>query len=580
MNGHRAGGLSHRAVPLHWSSLFGVVSLACLTVLAVTGAILAFYFEPSSETVRYDGSYPLLQDVPVSAAYAGTLHISLDVPGGLLVRQAHHWAALVLPAALMVQMLATFFTGGFRRPRQWSWVLLALTFLIVLGGGWSGYGLPDDQLAGTGLRIAQSILVGIPLVGSRASFLLLGGEFPSQAIERMYWLHVAIVPAAILGVLVLRLVVVLRRRPAQFPGPGRTERNIIGLPLAAVAVRALGLFIITTGVLVLLAAVITINPVWKYGPSSTGHASAGSQPDWYTGFLDGSLRLVPSGWETTALGGTVPLGVLVPQVVVGGFLAVVVLWPFLEVHVSGDQREHHLLDRPREHPTRTGLGVAGLTFFVTLWAAGATDLVTLWFGFSFEHQVVALRTLLVLGPLVAFQLTRQLCRDLLARKAMDAVHGYETGRIMRDVHGGYTELHAPVKTTTSALDPPPVPAGQVDRPNEAARTPRTTAAPPRMCGHPRATEWRDEHGPHHLSRVRATCRGRVARCAREHRRPHRACANHLPAASLVLSPGRPAHPQELTSGRRHAQTGVPMKRRRTPAYDTSRKRDHRRTLTC
>lgn len=433
-----------RAVPLHWTTLLGVISLACLVVLAATGVVLLFFFEPSSDTVSYDGSYSLLQGVPVSEAYASTLYISLEVPGGLLIRQAHHWAALVLPASLILQMLATFFTGGFRHPRQWSWVLLGLTFVLVLAGGWSGYGLPDDQLAGTGLRIADSILIGTPVIGERMSFLLLGGEFPGLAIERMYWLHVAIVPATLLGVLALRFRLALRRLPAQFPGRGRSQRVVVGLPLRAVIVRASGLFLIAAGALFGLAAAVTINPVWRYGPSSTGHASAGSQPDWYTGFLDGSLRLVPPGWEVSAFGSTVPLGILLPQAVVGGFLAVVVLWPFFEARATGDYRPHHILDRPRDRPTRTAFGVAGIVLFVTLWGAGATDLVTTQFSISFEHQVMALRTLVFLGPLVAFQLARALCIALVAKDREDAAHGYETGRIMRSTDGGYTEILAPL----------------------------------------------------------------------------------------------------------------------------------------
>ena len=146
--------------------LFGIVSLSCFVVLAVSGIILLFFYDPSTDMVRYGGSYPQLQGVPVSKAYDSTLHLSLDVPGGLLVRQVHHWAALVLPGSLLLQMLCTFFTGGFRRPRQWSWVLLVLTFLLALAGGWSGYALPDDLLAGTGLRIVEGILVGIPIIGS------------------------------------------------------------------------------------------------------------------------------------------------------------------------------------------------------------------------------------------------------------------------------------------------------------------------------------------------------------------------------------------------------------------------------
>lgn len=189
---------------------------------------------------------------------------------------------------------------------------------------------------------------------------------------------------------------------------------MVGLPYSAVAVRALGLSFVTSGVLVLLAGLVSVSPVWRYGPSSAGHASAGSQPDWYTGFLDGALRLVPSGWEVTTLGGTVPLAVLIPQAVVGGFVGLIGLWPLLEARVARDRSDHDLLDRPREHPTRTAIGVAGLVFFLILWGAGATDLVTTHFHIAFEHQVVALRVLLVVGPPLAFHLIRKLCVALTA----------------------------------------------------------------------------------------------------------------------------------------------------------------------
>jgi ubiquinol-cytochrome c reductase cytochrome b subunit len=433
-----------RVVPLHWTMLFGVISLACLFTVTATGVVLLFFFDPSSDTVRYSGSYPLLQGVPVSRAYDSVLHVSLDVPGGLLLRQTHHWAALVLLASLTLQMLCTFFTGAFRRPRHRSWVLLVATFLLALGGGWSGYGLPGTELSGTGLRIAQGILVGLPVVGSRASFLLLGGEFPAHVGERLYWLHIAVVPALLVLVLAVRLRQSLRRKPAQFPGAGRVESNVVGLPLKAVLARATGLFLITTGVLTLMGGLLTINPVWVYGPLSTEHASSGSQPDWYTGWLDGGLRLAPSGWDLSILGGVLPLGILIPQALAGAFLTLIVAWPFLEERATGDHGAHHLLDRPREHPNRTAFGVAGLVFFVTLWGAGSTDLVATQLQISFEYQVLALQTALVVGPLVAFQLTRAICLALQAREHEAAEHGFETGRIVRAPDGAYSEVHAPV----------------------------------------------------------------------------------------------------------------------------------------
>jgi ubiquinol-cytochrome c reductase cytochrome b subunit len=429
-----------RGVEGHFSSLLGVVSLSCLLVLTVTGVILTFFYDPSSTTVRYRGSYAPLEGVPVSRAYASTLHLSLEVRGGLLVRQAHHWAALVLPASLMLQLLCAFFTGRFRRPRHWSWVLLCLTFLLALGAGWSGYGLPDDQLAGTGLRIFEGIVVGIPVIGTWATFVVFGGEFPGQIVERLYWLHVLVIPALLVVVLALRLRLSARDRSRRL----RLRNGVLAL-------RSAGMGLITAGVLVLMAGFLTISPIWLHGPSSTGDASSGSQPDWYMGFLDGALRLVPAGWELELLGGTVPLGLLVAQGLVGAFLGTVLLWPFLEARVTRDRAEHDVPDRPRMRPTRTAFGVAGIVFYGTLWAAAASDIVATQLHVSFERQVLALRGLLVLGPPVAFYVTRQICLGLVAQERDRARHGIETGRIVRSPEGGYSEIHEPLPPDDRAI---------------------------------------------------------------------------------------------------------------------------------
>ncbi|KQZ10762.1 ubiquinol-cytochrome c reductase cytochrome b subunit [Agromyces sp. Root1464] len=436
--------LRHRVVPLHWSNLFGVVALACLAVVTVTGVVLMFHYTPSSATVAYDGAYPTLHGAQVSEAFASTMHVSFEVPGGLALRQAHHWAALLLPAALLAQLLVTFFTGAFRRPRRAGWVLLFLLLIAALAGGWSGYALPDDMLSGTGLRIVEGITLGIPVVGTWLKDLLFGGAFPGDIIERLYPLHLVVVPAMI-ALLVVRVALLARHRPPQFAGPGRTEANVVGLPLFPnAAARAGGLFLIVAGMLMLIAATVTINPIWLYGPASPGDAGAGSQPDWYTGFLDGALRLVPPGWEFVALDRTWTLAVLVPLAVIGAFLLVVAVYPFLEERITGDRGEHHMLDRPRNMPTRTGIGVAGVVFYATLWAAGSADLIADAFSLTIEGVVLTLQVALIVGPAIGFTITRRVCLGL-QRKDRDVVlHGFETGRIVRLPGGEYVEVHEPV----------------------------------------------------------------------------------------------------------------------------------------
>jgi len=440
---HLARSVRERAVPGHWTFLLGSVSAACLTVLVVTGIFLVVYYDPSSQTVTYHGTFGPLQGVEMSKALNSTLHISLDVRGGLLMRQAHHWAALVLAASLTLHMLSIFFTGAFRRPRHWRWVLLFVVFLLALAGGWSGYALPDDALSGTGLRIFEGILIGTPVVGTWLTGLIFGGEFPGEIVTHLYWVHVLVVPLALLPVLGLRLRLLYQQRPAQYAGPGRTEDNVVGLPFRAAAVRAAGLFVVSAGLLFAMGGLLTVAPVWLYGPSSPSYASAGSQPDWYTGFLDGALRLSP-GWDVTWRGATLPLGVLLPQALVGSFLLIVAIYPFLERRLTGDRSAHNILDRPRDAPRRTGVGVAGLVFFGTLWTAAGSDVIATHFHISFESEVEVLRCTLIVGPILAYWLTRQICLGLQARDHDVVRHGVETGRLFRRPDGGYAEARSPL----------------------------------------------------------------------------------------------------------------------------------------
>ncbi|MGO4592249.1 cytochrome bc complex cytochrome b subunit [Leifsonia sp. 2TAF2] len=437
--------LRGRRVPLHWTNMFGVVALACILVVFVTGFVLMFVYTPSSTRVTYDGPYLPLAGAEMSKAMRSTLRISFEFPGGLLLRQAHHWAGLLLPAAIMLQLAVTFFTGAFRRPRRLSWLLLFGLLITALLGGWSGYALPDDMLSGTGLRIVEGIVLGIPVVGTWLSALLFGGEFPGRIIENLYPIHVAVVPVLLVVLLAARWRSAYVTKPAQFAGPGRTEDRIVGVPvLPDLAARAGGLLAIATGAIVLLAATVTISPIWLYGPSSPGDASAGSQPDWYTGFLDGALRLVPPGWEFEWLGRTWTLAILIPLAVVGLFLLAIAVYPFVEEWVTGDHRDHHLLDRPRNEPTRTGIGVAGILFYASLWGAGSADLVATHFHLTVESVVAAYQVLVVLGPIVAFVVTRRVCLALQKRDRDILLHGYESGRIVRLPGGEYVEVHGSV----------------------------------------------------------------------------------------------------------------------------------------
>jgi ubiquinol-cytochrome c reductase cytochrome b subunit len=459
--------LRHRAQPTTWSLLWGTVSAGCFAALLLTGVILMVFYDASGELITYGGSYALLRGTAMSRAFASTLSLSFDVPGGLLLRQTHHWAALLLPASLLLQLAGAFFTGAFRRPRRGIWVLTVAAFVVVLICGWSGYGLPDDNLSGTGLRIVQGTTLAVPFVGTWVTSILFGGEFPGRIIEHLYLVHL-LASVALVVLIALRLRLVWRGGPVQLPGPDRGPDRVVGLPLwPQAAVRAAGLFSVTLGVLTLMAGTATISPVWRYGPASPGNAYAGSQPDWYTAFLDGALRLVPPGWEVVAFGRTWTLALLVPLAAIGLFFGLLTLWPYVEERLTNDRTDHQLLERPRDNPLRTALGAAGLTLYGTLWAAGSADIVSAQFAVSFERVIWFLRLAVLGGPAVAFLVTISICRALRVGEVERRRDGAETGEVVRLPSGGYVERHRPGAGSGGAeatADPHRVDPGERDRP--------------------------------------------------------------------------------------------------------------------
>lgn len=462
-----AADVADRRVHLRWSNLFGVVAFACFLVLGVTGVLLTFTYTPSSELVTYTGPYEPLQGARVTEAFASMMRISFEQTGGLLVRQTHHWAALLMPAAVIVQLLVTFFTGGFRRPHRLSWVLLVVAFVLVLAAGWSGYALPDDMLSGTGLRIVHGVVLSVPFIGTWVADRMFGGQFPGQIVENLYPLHVVIAPALLVLVMVARAALAVRDPAVARP---QDVRSSLGLRLwPDAALRAGGLVAITSSVLVLLGATSTISPIWSYGPASGSEVGAGSQPDWYMGFLDGALRLVPAGWETEWGGWTVTFATLVPLVVVGAYFGLLLVYPFVEEWVSQDRAPHHLLDRPRNVPVRTGIGVAGALFYGILWGAASADIVSTEFGVSFELVITVLQLAILAGPPLAFDITRRFCIGLQRRDREIALHGHETGRIVQMPDGGYAEVHQPASAAELAvLRVTPAPAEQ-GRPDGTGR---------------------------------------------------------------------------------------------------------------
>ena len=431
--------------PDHCSFMLGEVAMYCLVVLILTGVYLTFFFVPASKEVVYTGEYAPLKGLHMSAAYASTLDLSFKIRAGLVMRQMHHWAALVFIASLVLHLCRVFFTGAFRRPRELNWIIGVSLLVLSIANGFFGYSLLDDLLSGTGVRVAYSISLSIPVIGTWLTFLFFGGEFPAtEFISRFFVLHVMLLPALIIGLLTAHLGILWRQKHTQFKGPGRREDTITGSRLwPSYALKSTALFFLVSGVLAGLGGLAQINPIWLYGPYDPGKAAAAtsaSQPDWYVGWLDGALRIFP-GWEIRAFGHTIanPFfpGMLLPAVT---FL-LLYLWPFVERRFTKDYDHHNLLDRPRDVPVRTGIGAAALAFYGILFVAGGNDVLASLFSIPPEKITNLFRVLIIVLPIAVFVITRSICRSL-AHSGAHPTEGRVGSRLRRTPTGGYEEVKA------------------------------------------------------------------------------------------------------------------------------------------
>jgi ubiquinol-cytochrome c reductase cytochrome b subunit len=404
--------------PDHWSFLLGEIALYSFIVLVLTGVYLTLFFEPSLKDTVYQGSYGPLQGQKMSEAYKSVVDISFKVKAGLLIRQTHHWAADIFVVAIVLHLLRVFFTGAFRKPRDLTYYVGILMLMTALLEGFLGYSLVDDLLSGMGLAIAYSVVMSLPIVGASLAVLVWGGAYPGipSFESRMYIAHVFLLPIAIAVLLSVHLLLVVARHHTQFPGPKRTERRIVGLPMVpGYAPRTLGLAFAVVAVLVLLGGLVQINPIWQWGPYSVANGTNGAQPDWYLGWLIGALRLMP-GFDVTIGNYTLipnPFwgGALFPMLVFG-FLF---LWPTIERRRTGDHDAHNLIERPRDMPWRTAVGAAVFSFVAIVFFAGAMDRITVSVGVPYTWQIWIFRVALLVVPPLVFVVTQRVCSELRER---------------------------------------------------------------------------------------------------------------------------------------------------------------------
>ena len=446
---HPAAGMRkqfNKVFPTHWSFMLGEIALYSFIVLLLSGTYLGLFFDPSMQEVTYNGVFNNLRGLSMSRAYESSLEISFDVRAGLFVRQVHHWAALLFVAAMFVHMFRTFFTGAFRKPRETNWIIGVLLILMGFMEGFTGYSLPDDLLSGTGLRIMSGFVMSIPVMGTWVNYLIFGAEFPGhELIPRLYIVHVLLLPGILLALIAVHVGLVWYQKHTQFPGPGRTEKNVVGVRiLPAFAAKGGAFFAVTVGVIAIMAGIFQINPIWNFGPYNPSHISAGSQPDWYVLFTEGMLRIFPP-WEIDiAHTYLIPPAFWASPLFLPLIHGVAAIYPMIERKFTGDNAIHNLLQRPRDVPVRTSLGVMAITFYVWLVALGSNDIIADKFNISLNATTWAGRIGILLLPPLAYFVTYRLCIGLQRSDRAVLEHGIETGIIKRLPHGEFIEVHQPL----------------------------------------------------------------------------------------------------------------------------------------
>ena len=434
----------NKVFPTHWSFMLGEIALYSFIILILSGVYLTLFFDPSMSKVIYDGAYAPLNGVEMSAAYHTALDITFEVRGGLFIRQVHHWAALLFSVSIMVHMMRIFFTGAFRKPREANWVIGCLLLLLSIAEGFMGYSLPDDLLSGVGMRIMSAIVISLPIIGTWMHWIMFAGDFPGDIIiPRLYIAHVLLIPGILLALIAAHLALVWFQKHTQFPGPGRTENNVVGVRILPVfGVKAASFGLITFGFVALLAGLFQINGIWNIGPYNPSQVSAGSQPDVYMLWTDGAARVMPA-WELY-LGNYTIASVFWVALLLGLLVALLVAYPWIEQKMTGDTAHHNLLQRPRDVPVRTGLGVMALVFYALLTVSGGNDHVAHFFDISLNVMTWFGRIGLIVLPPIAYFVTHRICVGLQRRDREILEHGIETGTIRQLPSGEFIEVHQPL----------------------------------------------------------------------------------------------------------------------------------------
>lgn len=416
--------------PIGVGTLLSHAAVAAFVVLVVTGILLSFAYRPSIDPVVYDGASTLYAGQELPGAFASVIHISEDLPGGLLLRRVHVAAAHLLLLALVAHLLRTMATGAFRQPRLLTHLTGVGLLLVSLGFAYTGELLPFGLVSGSSLRIAESVMYSLPFAGEQLGTLLFDGELPSQRFLTIAWVgHVFLLPLAFVGLLAWHGVLVHKRGPALARRRDVDVRlTAVGRPLWPDAVLRFSFLAVgLTALLLVSAAIVPWSDLELEGPFLTAEATNSVHPHWSLFFLTGGLRIVPA--VDIVIGSVRITNVFVAGVVVPGILVgTLTLYPFIERWVRRDDTEHHVLDHPLDVPFRAGAVTALTTFALVLTIGGGVDVIAFWLRVPVEGVVLTFQVLLLVLPATAAAAAVLAARhraDRLADELVALTEGHE-----------------------------------------------------------------------------------------------------------------------------------------------------------
>ena len=181
--------VNKRSIKALYSFGLGVITTIMFVVLSITGILEMFYYVPSVDTAYFD-----------------IITLQTQVPFGQLLRNMHRWSAHLMVLTAVLHMVRVFYTGAYKRPREFNWVVGVVLLILTLGASFTGYLLPWDQLAFWAITVGTSVAGYEPMFGKLIQKLLLGGAEVGQAsLTRFYGLHVMVIPGLLLLIISLHL---------------------------------------------------------------------------------------------------------------------------------------------------------------------------------------------------------------------------------------------------------------------------------------------------------------------------------------------------------------------------------------